>query len=307
MLKQAFYLKLKKNILILFSDKGSNSSEITLVEENNIISDEEEIANIMNHYFINVTKTLNLKKQIGVGRSGVNEILPESVNFQLVSNNKVKKEIGTVDTKKSSTYGSIPATILKQFVNVYLPHLKNSTNFSIQHSSFPQELKLWEVIQVYKKLDPLQKENYRPVRLLPHVSKASERIIHKQITNYMTDKLAHSITGFRKSHGTQNSLVVMLEKWKRALDKGEYVAALFMDLSKAFDTINHDLLIAKLKAYGFSKEALKLMKSYLKNRKQKVQINNKFSSERDVIAGVPQGSIDGSLLFNLFINDLIFL
>ena len=79
---------------------------------------------------------------------------------------------------------------------------------------------------------------------------------------------------------------------KRALDKGEYVSALFMDLSKAFDTINHDLLIAKLKAYGFSKEALKLMKSYLKNRKQKVQINNKLSSERDAIAGVPQGSKD---------------
>ena len=98
----------------------------------------------------------------------------------------------------------------------------------------------------------------------------------------------------------------MLEKWKRALDNGEHVSALFMDLSKALDTINHDLLITKLKAYGFSKEALKLMKSYLKNRKQKVQINNKISSERDVIARVSQGSIDGPLLFNLFINDLVF-
>ena len=76
----------------------------------------------------------------------------------------------------------------------------------------------------------------------------------------------------------------MSEKWKRVLDKGEYVSALFMHLSKAFDTINHDLLIAKQKAYGFSEEALKLIKSYLKNRREKVQINNNFSSERDVIA-----------------------
>ena len=159
---------------------------------------------------------------------------------------------------------------------------------------------------MYKKLDPLQEESYSPLSLLPHVSKLFERIIHKQITNYMTEKVAYSITGIRKSYGTQNSLVVMLEKWKRALDKAEYASALFMDFSEAFDTINHDLLIEKRKSYGFSKEVFNLMKSYLKNRKQKVQINNKFNSERYFIAWVPQVSIDSPLLFNLFINDMIF-
>ena len=122
----------------------------------------------------------------------------------------------------------------------------------------------------------------------------------------MKDKLSKCLTVFRKSHGPQHLLITMLEKYKKAVDKGEYVSALFMDLSKAFDTINHDLLLAKLKAYGFSLNAVELIRGYLKNRKQRVQINNRFSSENIVITGVPQGSIDVPLLFNLFINDVIF-
>ena len=171
---------------------------------------------------------------------------------------------------------------------------------------FSDKLKKAEVIPLCKKQDPLKKENYRPIGLLPHVSKVFERILYAQINNYMQNKLSKYVTGFRKSHGTQHSLMVMLEKWKNVLDKGEYVCVLFMDLSKAFVTINHDLLLAKLRAYGFSNNALNLMCSYLKNRKQRTQINNNFSSEKHIIAGVPQGSIDGPRLFNLFMNDLIF-
>ena len=142
-----------KSVKPFFNGKGSNSSKIMLVEENNIISDEEEIANIMNDYFIKVISTLNLKNQHDVGRSGVNkfenhisikiihekypEIFPKSFKFQFVSNNEVKKEIENLDTKKLSTCGSIPATILKQCLNAYLPHLTNSINYSIQHSNFP--------------------------------------------------------------------------------------------------------------------------------------------------------------------------
>ena len=170
-------------------------------------------------------------------------IIPENFHFKEVSKDDVRKKIRKLNVKKS--YGSISASILKQCVDAYLPYVTDLINYSLKESTFPEELKDSEVILVYKKLDPLKKENYRPVSLLPHVSKVFERIIYQQINTYMKDKLSKCLTGFRKSHGTQSLLVTMLEKWKKAVDKGEHLLALFMDLSKAFDTINHDLLLAK--------------------------------------------------------------
>ena len=163
-----------------------------------------------------------------------------------------------MNVKNYSTNGSIPATILKQYVDVYLPFLTKALNHAITENTFPEQLKKSEVTSSYKKEDPLTKENYRPVSLLPHVSKVFERIIYKQINIYMQDKLSTYVTGFRKSHGTQHSFRTMLEKWKSALDKGKNICVFFIDLSKSFDTINRDLLLAKLKVNEFSITALDL-------------------------------------------------
>ena len=124
----------------------------------------------------------------------------------------------------------------------------------------------------------------------------------------MIDKfLSPFLGGYRKGYNVQHALVTLIEKWRIALDKGGYGGAILMDLSKAFDTLNHELLIAKRFAYGFDKTSLKLIKSYLTNRWQRTKINNSYSSWTEIMHGVPQGSIQGPLLFNIYLNDLLFL
>ena len=208
-----------------------------------------------------------------------------------MSSEEVKKVIKSLNKEKSSISSCISVKVLIDSVDTYLPIFTGIINSSIRNATFPEELKLAGVAPLFKKADPFGKVKYRPVSLLSHVSKVYERIIFNQISTHFEPYFSSFLTGFCKNHSTQHSLLKMLELWKETLEKRKSVGAIFMDLSKAFDTLNHDLSIAKLEACGFSENSLNYIQSYLHNRLQRTHMNNNFSLWNNIFSAVPQGSI----------------
>ena len=180
----------------------------------------------------------------------------------------------TLDGKKVNLTGDIPADILKRCVDSYNSVLAKILNTSLERGCFPNQFILAEVTPVFKKEDELNKDNYRSVNVLSNASKIFERIVFKQMNLFFESRFSTLSAGFRKSHSTQNALLNMTEKWKHAVDESKKVGTIFMGLYKAFDTLNHNLLLAKLNAYGFSFNAMKFIQSYLSERFQMVNIHS---------------------------------
>ena len=187
---------------------------------------------------------------------------PASFSFKEASLSDIEKELRNINTKKASILPKI-LRASKESCSETLAELFSNTLLT---SSFPTELKVADVSPVLKKDGPLKTKNYIPASVLLVASKIFERLLHKQMILHVDRFLSPYLCCYRKGFSKQQALISPLEKWKIILDRKGYAGAILMDLSKAFDTLNHDLLITKLHAYGFSEESLKLIKSYLTNR-----------------------------------------
>ena len=318
----------------LFSEKTMSTDNITLVENNVMVSEDQEVAKNFNSFFSNAVKNLNIdsyehfafdeyflcketENEDAVERAiekyknhpsivKIKQQTPEGSKFSFKPTvlKTVTEEVANLNESKATPIESIPAKILKDNSDILCPKIVIDFNTSIKTGIFPQNQKLADVTPIYKKDGKLSKENYRPVSVLPAISKISEKLMLYQISDYMKDKLSIYLCGFRKGMSAQNCLLFMVEKWRKSLDKTGKCGVLLTDLSKAFDCLVHDLLIAKLQAYGFDYLALKLILSYLTDRKQRVRVNASFSEWKDILSGVPQGSVLGPELYNINSNDL---
>ena len=295
---------------ILHKNKQNTRLPVYFKQGEQKISDKKDIANKFNAFFTNIGK--NLADKINdAPHKHFSDYLVSKPNtkfeFQPVEIKEVNKIISQLDSKNSSGYDSISNILIKSIVDIILKPLTVIINQCLKMGIFPNQLKIAKVVPIFKTGDDTLFTNYRPISLLPSTSKVVERVIFNQLYTYFeTNKLFYgSQYGFRKRHSTEFAALELVDKLLNMMDKGQVPLGIFLDLSKAFDTLDHKIMIKKLEFYGVSDGPGKLLESYLSNRKQYVVFDDINSQVLDIKTGVPQGSILGPLLFLIYINDIV--
>ena len=275
--------------------------------DNQEITDPVDIANRFCNYFSSIGP--NLAKEIHSSvshRSFLSGHFCQSVFFDPVTPNELSEISNAFRSGKAAGHDRIPISIIKQSIQIIADPLAHIINLSITHGIVPDQMKIARVIPLFKAGDRSLFTNYRPISILPCFSKFLEKVVYNRLYNYLSklEILCDNQFGFRKNHSTSLALIDLYEKISLALDRNEHAVGVFLDLSKAFDTVDHNILLDKLEHYGIRGVALDWVRSYLSNRLQFVQFNGQCSSPQTICCGVPQGSILGPLFFLLYINDL---
>ena len=272
-----------------------------------VIDDNQVIASKFNDYFVNIGSSLANK--IPTSNLKPSDFIQVSNDQSMfVSDTNVNEVLRIISGLKHTSPGwdGINSGCIKSNSNSLAVPLTHIINLSLNQGMFPTSMKIAKVIPLFKNDDCTKINNYRPVSVLPVLSKVFEKIMYRRILDFINKNniLYQFQFGFREKYNTSFALLTLIDKISSAIDKGEYVIGLFLDLSKAFDTINHRILFDKLYKYGVRGIALDWVKDYLSNRKQFVHFNGISSNQSDITCGVPQGSILGPLLFLLYVNDL---
>ena len=298
-----------KIIKQIINKKSFNKVPRYFMINNKQVDDKAKIASSFNKFYVNLGPSLASK----IPNSGVNPLsylkhdIHNSIFLTDVSEEEVVKILKSL---KSSSPGwdGLSSHVIKLCFNHFLSPLTHICKLSLQNGVFPSELKIAKVIPLYKGGDDAYLVNYRPVSVLPVFSKVFERLMYDRLVAFFDEmKIIYNFQfGFRKEHSTSIALMLLVDKILKALHEGEYVLGVFIDFSKAFDTVNHSILLDKLWHYGIRGVAHDWLTSYLSNRSQFVCFDGVNSPYNNITCGVPQGSILGPLLFLIYVNDMAY-